>query len=249
MTAMESLALTNYGHFTTMLAQDGRIRGLDLHLERLANDCVTLFAAELSLDLARDRIREAAADRAGPVVVRVTVTDPYLSLAEPAAPASPEILVTARPAAPTGGPIRVRSTPYLRDMPRVKHTGLLGPLYERRRAQLGGYDDALFTDSDGVISEGVTWNIGFLTGDTLVWPAADALPGVTARLLAGAYDGPQRTEQIRLSQLTGFSAAFATNAAVGLRSLASVDDVQFDAGHPMLHALRRRYESIEPETV
>ncbi|GAA1643073.1 aminotransferase class IV [Actinoplanes couchii] len=249
MTVMESLALTNYGHFTTMLVEDGRVRGLRLHLDRLVADCATMFAAELPTGLVRQRIREAIADRTGPVVARVTITDPGLSLARPSGPAQPQVLVTIRPHAPTGPPLRVRSTVYTRDVPGVKHTGLLGPLYERRRAQLDGWDDALFTDADASISEGVTWNIGFLDGDTLIWPEADALPGVTARLLAGAYDGPQRTEPVGLSRLPGLTAAFATNAATGVRPIAAADATRFDIAHPALEALRRRYESIVPEEI
>jgi hypothetical protein len=34
----------------------------------------------------------------------------------------------------------------------VKHTGLFGSLFERRRAQLDGYDDALFTGQDDLAS-------------------------------------------------------------------------------------------------
>ena len=38
MTAIESLALTNYGHFTTMRVEDGRVRGLGMHLDRLVSE-------------------------------------------------------------------------------------------------------------------------------------------------------------------------------------------------------------------
>ena len=42
MDQVKALALTNYGHFTSMLAEDGRVRGLSLHLQRLARDCRTI---------------------------------------------------------------------------------------------------------------------------------------------------------------------------------------------------------------
>jgi branched-subunit amino acid aminotransferase/4-amino-4-deoxychorismate lyase len=41
------LALYNYGHFTTMRVDAGRVRGLSLHLRRLVNACRTVFDAEL----------------------------------------------------------------------------------------------------------------------------------------------------------------------------------------------------------
>jgi len=58
---LSALALTGYACFTTMLVVDGRVRGLPLHLHRLAEDARTLFAA----DLDTDRVRELAA-RAAP---------------------------------------------------------------------------------------------------------------------------------------------------------------------------------------
>nr|BFE69862.1 hypothetical protein GCM10020092_031630 [Actinoplanes digitatis] len=61
MTAIESLALTNYGHFTTMRVEDGRVRGLGMHLDRLVSDCATLFSAELCPANLRERIRGAVA--------------------------------------------------------------------------------------------------------------------------------------------------------------------------------------------
>lgn len=53
------LALTNYGHFTTMLVDDNRVRGLSLHLDRLARDCRELFDTTLELDRVRDLVRHA----------------------------------------------------------------------------------------------------------------------------------------------------------------------------------------------
>ncbi len=61
----------------------------------------------------------------------------------------------------------------------VKSAGLFGTLHHRRTAQLNGYDDALLAGTDGAVSEGSTWSIGFFDGDQVIWPAAKALPGVT----------------------------------------------------------------------
>ncbi|RGC69385.1 hypothetical protein C5N14_08930 [Micromonospora sp. MW-13] len=250
MTAIDNLALTNYGHFTTMRVQDGAVRGLGLHLDRLVTDCATVFGAELSRGYVRERIREAIAEADGPLTVRVTVADPGLRLSHPAAPAEPHVLVTTRAATPQAQPpMRVRTTAYVRDVPAVKHAGLFGPLFERRRAQLDGYDDALFTDGGGRVTEGPTWNVGFVDGGTVVWPLADVLPGVTMRLLAAAHDGPQRTEPVELSRLAGMATAFATNAAGAIRPIAAVDGTTFATGHPIIGLLRRRYAGIAPEAV
>ena len=79
-----ALAVTGYGHFTTMRVEDGTVRGLGLHLARLARDCRTLFDAGLDLERVRAQVRRAVRGTQGAVVVRVTVFDPALSLAHPA---------------------------------------------------------------------------------------------------------------------------------------------------------------------
>ncbi|OJF16261.1 aminotransferase class IV [Couchioplanes caeruleus] len=251
MTAIDNLALTGYGHFTTMRVEHGAVRGLTLHLDRLVADCATVFGTELSRTYVRECIRTVLRDAAGPLTVRVTVADPELAVTHPAAPSHPQIFVTTRAASPVGlPPLRVRSVRHDRGVPAVKHTGLFGSLYERRRAQLDGYDDALFVDGDGSVSEGVTWNVGFVASDsTLIWPRAQVLSGVTMRLVAGAHTGPQRTEPVPLAHLPTMVAAFATNSAGGIRPVASIDTLRFSTAHEALDLLARQYAGIEPEYI
>ncbi|MFH8385126.1 aminotransferase class IV [Kitasatospora sp. NPDC018058] len=247
---LAALGLLNYGHFTTLRAEAGRVRGLTLHLERLDRDCRTLFGAELDRAVVRERIRAALPADGGPVIVRVTVYDPALGLERPAAPAAPALLVTTRPAATAEpAPLRARTTVYRRELPEVKHVGLFGLVHRRRLAQLAGYDDALFADEDGRVTEGATWNIGFLAGERLVWPEGPSLRGVTEALLAGAYDGPQSREPVHAARLDAFDAAFAVNAGVGVRPIAAVDGTAFDPAHPVLAELSAAYRGIAAEPV
>ncbi|MCH0539855.1 aminotransferase class IV family protein [Streptomyces sp. MUM 203J] len=244
--ALRAMALTNYGHFTTLRVDDGRVRGLGLHLARLARDCRAVFGAELDTDRVRAYARRAVAGPGGGsrAVVRVSVFDPDLDIGRPAAPATPHVLVTRRPvgALPLP-PLRVKTVPYVRDLPAVKHLGLFGALHARRAAQLDGYDDALFHGPDGHVSEGGTWNVGFVRADgTVVWPRADVLPGVTMALLQQAH--AHTTEPVTLAEAPGMRAAFATNANVGVRAIAALDDTALDPGHPVTAALRARYLAL-----
>ena len=248
MTGWKRLALTNVGHFTTMLVADGRVRGLSLHLDRLVDDCAVVFGTRLSREHVRERIRLATVDRPGPVTVRVTVADPAQSLHRPSAPADPQVLLTTRPAPPPDlPPLRLCSTRYARDLPAVKHTGLFGALHERRRAQLAGYDDALFVTAAGLVTEGPTWNVGFLAGDRLIWPQAEVLSGVTMRLLSAARPGPVRTEPVPLSELDEMAAVVAVNAA-GIRVVTAVDARRFGP-HPAVERLREAYAGVVPEVL
>ncbi|MDT3441382.1 aminotransferase class IV family protein [Pseudofrankia sp. BMG5.37] len=249
---LEALALVNYGHFTSMEVADGRVRGLSLHLERLVRDCRQLFDAELDPDRVRHLIRRAMAGTTAPVVVRVTVFDPDLRLGRLGADAVPRLLVTTRPAprpaaaaAPPG--LRLRSACYRRDLPEVKHVGLFGALRLRRAAQRAGYDDAVFTDAGGVLSEATTSNLGFVTGGRVLWPSAECLPGVTMRLIDQELGADATTTAVTLADLPHLDGAFATNAATGVRPVAAIDDVRWPGDHPFTRALARRYEAIPPE--
>jgi branched-subunit amino acid aminotransferase/4-amino-4-deoxychorismate lyase len=70
------LALINYGHFTTMQVRAGRVRGLDLHLRRLADATRELFGGGLDCEQVRDYIRHALC-RTGDASVRVVGFWPY----------------------------------------------------------------------------------------------------------------------------------------------------------------------------
>ncbi|MFI9050389.1 aminotransferase class IV [Streptomyces sp. NPDC053427] len=245
--ALRTLALTNYGHFTTMRVADRRVRGLSRHLARLVRDCRTVFGAELDPGRVRGYVAEAVGDRAGACVVRVTVLDPGLDIGRPAAADDPHVLVSVRPAGPLPlPPVRVRTVRHQREVARVKHTGLFGSLYQRRAAQRAGFDDALFVGPDGLVSEGPTWNVGFVAADgEVVWPRADVLPGVTMGLLQEAHG--HVVSPLAVGALRSVRAAFATNTAIGVRAIGAVDDIRLDAAHPVLAALRERYDALPGE--
>ncbi len=240
---LQNLALTNYGHFTSMRVDDGRVRGLSLHMERLQRDCRTLFGTDLDPERVRELAR-CAAPATGSTAVRVTVFDPSLDLGHPNKADDPHILVTSRPAGALPlPPLKVRSTTYVRDVPSVKSVGLFAALHHRRQAQLHGFDDALFIDQEGVISEGGTWNIGFFDGSRVIWPNADCLVGVTMDLLKATHD--HETRSLRLDDLTNMRAAFATNAAIGVRAVSAIDGVELPASHAIIDTLRKEYMEIE----
>jgi branched-subunit amino acid aminotransferase/4-amino-4-deoxychorismate lyase len=245
---VKALALTNYGHFTSMRVDGLRVRGLSLHLDRLVRDCRRLFDAELDPERVRHLIRQAVADVSGAIVVRVTVFDPDLELGHPGAEAEPRILVTTRSAPQTPlPPLRLQSTRYDREMPDVKHVGLFGSLRHRRIAQRAGFDDVVFIDARSNVSELATSNVGFFDGDRIVWPEAAWLPGVTMASIDEVHEGQIATVPVGLSELTDMQAAFATNAVVGVRAIASVDGIEWTDEHPILGILRKEYADIPTE--
>ncbi len=247
--ALRTLALTNYGHFTAMRVEDGRVRGYSWHLDRLVDDCRELFSTELDRERVRAYVRSAAGGREGAFVLRVTVFDPGLDLGRIGGKAHPAVLVTGRPAPSLPvAPLRVRTAAYRRDLPRVKHIGLFGTLWHRREAIAAGFDDCLFHDGAGFVSEGTTWNIAFYDGRKVLWPSAEVLPGVTMRLLQQAHEG-MVTAPVHLRDLSGMHAAFATNTSAGVRPIASIDGIDMTAEHGVFDTLRAEYQEIPAESL
>ncbi|MGW5667870.1 aminotransferase class IV [Micromonospora sp. NPDC003776] len=248
---LAALALVNYGHFTTVRLEHGGVRGLGLHLDRLAHDCAVLFDVPLDIDRVRGLARRAAAQLSPPALLRITVFDPDLSVVHPAADAEPRVLISVRPApAAPSSPLRLHTAAHRRDLPRVKHVGLFGAVRERRLAQRAGFADVLFLDPDGQVSEGATWNVGFVVGGEVWWPAADCLPGVTARLLdrvLAQIGVPARRVPIRLDSLPAAYAAFATSAGAGIRPVSAIDGRELTTEPALLDRLRAGYQAIPPE--
>ena len=244
---LQALALTNYGHFTSMRVEDGRVRGLALHLERLVRDCRTVFDVALDAERVRDLVRRAV-PAVGTRVVRVTVFDPDLDLGHMGGHARPRVLVTSRPTSDLPlPPLRVGSVAFVRDMPAVKSVGLFGALRHRRDMQRAGFDDALFVDGDSFVSEGGTWNIGFVRGDQVVWPEAECLAGTTMELVKQVHHCI--TRPLTLTDAADFEAAFATNVAIGVRAVASIDHHQLSPTHPTIEALHRKYLAVPGDPV
>lgn len=247
---LAALGLVGYGHFTSMRVEHGAVRGLSQHLDRLTRDCRTVFEADLDPDRVRELVRRAVAGTDTAVVVRVTVFDPTLALGSPGADAQPRILVTWRqaPAVPQA-PLTLRSAVYTRDLPKTKHVGLFGALHQRRLAQRDGADDVLFTSADGTITEIATSNIGVISDGQLIWPQADVLPGITMRLLSQTLDEDVMIKPITLAELPYIDGAVATNAAVGVRAISRIDDIELPIDHTMIARLRAEYESIPAQRI
>ncbi|WP_274910983.1 aminotransferase class IV family protein [Streptomyces sp. WZ-12] len=245
---LQTLALTNYGHFTSVRCDDGTVRGLTLHMERLVRDCRVVFGTDLDPELVLSYVRQATRERTGSFTVRVTVFDPALEVGHPGADAHPQILVTSRP---TGAmpppPLRARTFTFSRDTALVKHVGLFGQLKLRREAQAAGFDDAVFVETDERVSEGATWNLGFVdeTG-TVVWPDAPVLPGITMQLLQEAHEQTV-TAPVTLKELPRMRAAFATNTSVGVRAINAIDATEFATNDPVLEKLRKVYSALPGE--
>lgn len=234
------LALTNYGHFTSMQVRGRAVQGLDRHLHRLQGATRELFDSDLPAARILDNLR-IALDAGGPdCSLRLTVFARGFDYRYPAGPFLPDLLVSLSPPTDPNKPaLQLKSYPFVRPLPHIKHVGTFPLFHYRRLAIQAGSDDALFVAPDGAVSEGTIWNIGFWDGSSVVWPDAPALQGVAEQLLQAGLDQvgvAQQRRRVTLAEAKGFSAAFAANAS-GIQPVLGIDGAVFGADETLMARL------------
>ncbi|MBN3932088.1 aminotransferase class IV family protein [Streptomyces verrucosisporus] len=242
------LAFAGYAHFTAMQVREGRVRGLDLHLERLRSASVELFGRSLPEE--RMRLFLRAALEAGPADVSLTATV-YSPAGEfTAADAEPEILVrTGPPASGPKGPLALAAAEYERPLPSVKHVGEVAKTYFLRRAAAQGFDDAVFVDRRGRLSEGTIWNLVFWDGIAVVWPAADVLDGVTMGIVRRGLDRlgvPQHVREVTLEDLRSLDGGAVMNSWTPGIPVRRIGSVPLPGAPSFPDLLRRAYLTEAP---
>lgn len=237
---LRALALVNYGHFTSVQVRDHAAQGLELHRQRLVAATRELFGTGLDFTAVRAQMRSAVADDPD-CTLRVTVFSRRFDYRTPAEDYEPDVLVSVSPPSPPRTlPLRVKSFDFQRPLPQVKHVGTFPLFHYRRQAIAAGFDDALFANGQGVVSEGSIWNIGFWQQGGVVWPDAPALRGTAERLLQAGLERQgvgQVFRRVSLAELTGFEGAFACNAG-GIQPIAAIDETSFATAHDGMVRLR-----------
>jgi 4-amino-4-deoxychorismate lyase len=252
-----SAALQNYGHFTSMQIRDGGVRGLALHLQRLQQSTRLLFGHELDtaqvlawLQLA---LRHAGDGAIAACSVRINIFAAQFNRERPGAAQPVDVMISVgAPWQAKAQPIRVQARAYQRDLPQVKHVGTFGLFWQRQLAQQAGFDDALFVDADGRISEGSVWNVGFWDGVQVIWPQAEMLDGIAQQLLRAVLSEAgiaQQTRALRLADLAGMRAAFSCNSTGVGTPIVAIDGWRFAEDSALSLRLQAAYESITADMI
>ena len=238
MDELRSAALSGFGHFTAMQVRGGKVRGFRLHLDRLDAANRELFGSGVDQGVLRARIRHALAGDVSDASVRVHLLE---TAGEHA------MMVTVRPAGGMPpGPWRLRSVPYQRSVAHIKHTSDFGQRYYQRLVHAGGFDEALLTGPDGIVSEGTITNVGCFDGRQVIWPAAPVLSGITMQLIDAALARrglPSIRSHVRVADLGSFAGVFVTNAR-GVAAVGQVDDVRLTVHEQLMSTLTDCLESV-----
>jgi len=223
-------ALINYGAYTSFRVENGAVRGLDLHLARLEQAAVDLFG-ESPGETELRRLIAYAVSGSDACWVRVSLFAPQISHRAPSFIGRPKVMtVVSPPPPPLATSVRLTAVPYAREAAHLKHAATFGLTLARRAVRAGGFDDALFVDGHGCVSEGVSWNIGFIQGDHIVWPQAPMLAGVAQALIErglGSVGLTSSNRPVTTADLVSFDAAFICNSATPACPVTAIDAVTY----------------------
>ncbi|MDO3700225.1 aminotransferase class IV family protein [Micromonospora sp. C28SCA-DRY-2] len=241
------LAFAGYAHFTAMQVRGGRVRGLDLHLERLRLASVELFGHALPDDQVRSYLRAALAAGPADMSLLATVYSPSGEFTVAGREVQAEVLVRTGPAASgPQGPLTLATVEYERVLPAVKHVGEVAKTYFLRQAVGQGFDDAAFVDRQGRLSEASIWNLAFWDGSAVVWPEADMLGGTTMGIVRRQLDRlgvPQRVQEITLADLPALAGAVVMNSWTPGVAVHRIGAVPLPEAPSFVELLHRAYQS------
>jgi branched-subunit amino acid aminotransferase/4-amino-4-deoxychorismate lyase len=210
------LSFAGFAHFTAMQVREGKVRGLDLHLNRLRTASRLMFGkAHDDADVC-GFLRRAVECGPPDLSLTATVFSRSGEFTANGAQDDPAILVRTFPASSgPQGPLRLEPVPHQRALASIKHVGETMKTHALRQAVAKGFDDAAFIDGQGRIAEATIWNLAFRDGETVVWPEADILRGVTMQIVERQLTRSgiaQSTREIRLGDVGSFTGAALMNS-------------------------------------
>ncbi|MDO5646165.1 MAG: aminotransferase class IV [Dermabacter sp.] len=215
--ALAPLAFAGYAHFTAMQMREHSVPGLDLHLARLRQASDTLFGQHLPDEQITEFLRTAvSASEAANASVTCFITSRPGEFSPAGNDPTLDVLVkVTNPATAPAGPLALNVVRHERHLPQVKHVGEVSKTFFLRQAVERGFNDAAFEDSVGRLSEATIWNLTFWDGESVIWPEAEYLAGVTMQIIARRLrllGVPQQTRPIRVADLSERLSAVVMNS-------------------------------------
>lgn len=240
------------GLFETMGVLDGRLRFLDLHLERLEEGCRRLHLPHPDRRLIEGEISDHC-PRAGRFVVKLIVTrgPGARGYAPPAAPLPTRIVSIADwPEYPESHYVRgihvrvcrarLSTNPTLAG---IKHLNRLENVLAALELHGTDADQGLLLDATDRVVGGTSSNVFAVRDGKLLTPSIDraGIKGVMRRVVLNAatelgIESHQRT--LALADLSTADELFVTNALIGIWPVAAFEDTKMEPG-PITRRLMR----------
>jgi branched-chain amino acid aminotransferase len=227
------------GLFETLRADDGRVRFLSEHLERLAASSRAFRLPFPGNTPWQERLAQLLAANGlsrGPARVKILLTRgaaPGLGLPEGCRPTLVLYAEAYTPPSPeayaAGWPVVVFPEGRSTFVGRHKSLNYLFYLAARQFALDQGAQEALILEADGLVSEGAATSLIYLRQGQYCQPAsASALPGVTVALLGrrlAARGLSLQSRRTTLPQLQAADGLWLANSLMGLMPVAALNGV------------------------
>jgi branched-chain amino acid aminotransferase len=215
--------------FETMLANDGEIKGFDLHMDRLQNGLERLGIGMMEVDflglLENVRTLLAANDLSdGRAKVRITAIVDFYMIEVEVAQVRDEVCAVV-----LSEFIRNERSPVV-GIKCGSYAENIMALHEAREA---GVDEVIFLNSVGDVAECATANLFIVKDGELFTPGLESgcLPGVTRELVmkAARVQGMNVSEgTVSLADLLDADEVFLTNTQIGVQAVSSIGDLELD---------------------
>jgi branched-subunit amino acid aminotransferase/4-amino-4-deoxychorismate lyase len=244
---LHPIAFAGFAHFTALQVRAGRAKGMDLHLHRLKAASLALFGQALVDEEILSHLRAALAEGPGDVSLTATVFARSGEFAAPDPGAGLSVLVrTGPPSLGPAGPLALAAFSHERALPHVKQVGEVMKTVCLHRALAAGFDDAAFVDAEGRLSEATIWNLAFWDGETVVWPEAAILDGVTRQIVARQLQRlgfSQRNAPVALRDLSGLSGAAVMNSWTPGVAVSRIQSAPLHDSQRLVALLHQAYEA------
>lgn len=232
------------GLFETMAAQDGAIRWLEYHLERLAAGCAQLAISAPSVTALRRQLAKQTPPR-GKAVIKLIVTRGAGARGYRPPPESrPTVIIGSGPwpVQPvehyTRGIEMVTCGTRLGENPKLaglKHLCRLEQIMAQIELRDRGVDEGLLLSTGNLVVGGTSNNVFAVYGSRVCTPRIErcGVRGVMRRLVlesCAALDLPHEETDMDIEVLRRADEVFVTNALRGVRPVRRLDNQVFAAG-------------------
>lgn len=118
-------------------------------------------------------------------------------------------------------------------------------IYEKRKSIRFGYDEPLFLNTKGLITEGATSNVFFVENEKIITPKLEdgLLNGIVRKWLIEKYKVVEA--EISYNDLKFFDEIFLTNSLFGIMPVKSIEDLIFKTRKKSSELLKEYRKNIE----
>ncbi len=234
------IILRGYGVFDFLRTYNGKPFHLEAHLKRLQNSAALIgLACPWSLEELTGIVDETLARNGYPESnIRLLITggdsEDFISPGR-----NPRLLVMVRRVKPYPESwyqqgVKIITARLNRYIPGAKSIDYIRAIVTLRDAEAAGAVESVYVNGEDQVLEGTTSNLFLVSGNTIVTPSDDILPGITRDVLLGLLqpDFSVEVRPVSRAELLAADEAFMASSTKEVVPVCQVDDHKIGSGVP-----------------